>query len=88
MNRIKVLDNKGIIIENVHPSDEGLYECHANNMIGHISPQKSVQVKEGQEVKLSCLATGRLTPTIFRGKEGFQSVLFPGRKAGIVICHC
>ena len=70
MNKIKVLDNKGIIIENVHPSDEGIYECHADNKIGRVStsvqlivqespvltvsPEKSVQVKVGQEVRLSC----------------------------------
>jgi len=100
MNKIKVLDNKGIIIENVHPSDEGIYECHADNKIGRIStsvqvivqerpvltvsPEKSVQVKVGQEVRLSCLATGRPTPTVFWGKEGVQSVLFPGMKAGNV----
>merc|ERR1719228_3026781 len=49
-----------------------------------VSPEKSVQVKEGQEVRLSCLATGRPTPTVFWGKEGVQSVLFPGMKEGNV----
>ena len=100
MSKIKVLDNKGVVLENIHPSDEGLYECHADNKIGRIStsvkvivqeipvltvsPEKSVQVKVGEEVRLSCLATGRPTPTIFWGKEGVQSVLFPGMKAGNV----
>ena len=37
-----------------------------------------LQVTEGQEVKLSCLATGRPAPTVFWGKEGVFSVLFPG----------
>ena len=33
---------------------------------------------EGEEVKLSCLATGRPSPSMFWGKEGVFSVLFPG----------
>ena len=37
-----------------------------------------LQVRPGQEIKLSCMATGRPTPSIFWGKEGVFSVLFPG----------
>ena len=37
-----------------------------------------VQVRAGEELKLSCLATGRPSPAIFWGKEGALSVLFPG----------
>ena len=36
------------------------------------------QVKAGEELRLSCLATGRPSPAIFWGKEGVTSVLFPG----------
>ena len=32
----------------------------------------------GEELKLRCLATGRPSPSIFWGKEGVTSVLFPG----------
>lgn len=95
MDKVQVLpDNKGILIENIHPSDEGVYECTAQNEIGRVSsqvelivqeppvltvsPKKSVRASVGQEVKLSCLATGRPTPSVFWGKEGVKSVLFPG----------
>ena len=35
-------------------------------------------MRPGQDIKLSCMATGRPTPNIFWGKEGVFSVLFPG----------
>lgn len=49
-----------------------------------VTPEKSVQGRVGQEVRLSCLATGRPTPSVFWGKEGVTSVLFPGMQAGNV----
>lgn len=33
---------------------------------------------EGEEVRLSCMSTGRPAPSMFWGKEGVFSVLFPG----------
>ena len=84
----------GLVLENIHPSEEGVYQCQAENKIGAVtaqvqvtvkerpvltvSPETRVMVRSGQEIKLSCMATGRPTPHIFWGKEGVFSVLFPG----------
>ena len=84
----------GLVLENIHPSEEGVYECQAENKIGTlssqvqltvkerpvltVSPETSLTVRAGEEVRLSCMATGRPAPNIFWGKEGVFSVLFPG----------
>jgi hypothetical protein len=33
----QVVESKGLLLENVHPNDEGVYECSAENTIGRIS---------------------------------------------------
>ncbi|XP_023348547.1 roundabout homolog 1, partial [Eurytemora carolleeae] len=99
-NRAKTVNGKGLLLENIHPNDEGEYECSAENTIGKISgsvqlivqeppiltvsPEKNVQIQVGEEIKLTCLATGRPSPTIFWSKEEDNGVLFPGLKDGNV----
>ena len=89
-----MMPSGGLVLENIHPSEEGVYQCHAENKIGSVTaevqvtvkerpvltvtPETSLTVRAGQDVKLSCMATGRPTPNIFWGKEGVFSVLFPG----------
>ena len=53
-----------------------------------VSPEKSVQVRVGQEVRLSCLATGHPFLTIFWGKLGCTVSFVPGNKGRERICHC
>jgi hypothetical protein len=44
---VQVVEWKGLLLENVHPNDEGVYECSAENTIGRISEtiQLFVQVR-------------------------------------------
>ena len=46
-----------------------------------VSPAPHLEVEEGGEVRLSCLATGRPAPTLVWAKEGVRSVLLPGMSA-------
>ena len=42
----RVIDKRGIQIENLHPSDEGVYECRADNKMGSVSTSVKVVVQE------------------------------------------
>ena len=42
----RLLDNRGITIENIHPSDEGVYECRASNKMGSVTASVQVIVHE------------------------------------------
>lgn len=37
IEKVKIVHGKGLRIENVHPSDDGVYVCEANNIMGRIS---------------------------------------------------
>ena len=95
--RARLLDGRGLLLQNIHPSDEGTYRCQAENKAGvaegevavrvvaapvlTVSPAPLLEVDEGGEVRLSCLATGRPAPTLVWAKEGVRSVLLPGMSA-------
>ena len=95
--RTRVLEGRGLLVQNVHPSDEGTYRCRAVNRAGvaegevelkvvaapvlTVSPATVVEIPEGGEVRLSCLATGRPAPTLIWAKEGVTSILLPGMSA-------
>ena len=95
--RARLLDGRGLLLQNIHPSDEGTYRCQAENKAGvaegevavrvvaapvlTVSPAPLLEVAEGGEVRLSCLATGRPAPTLVWAKEGVRSVLLPGMSA-------
>ena len=36
----------GIVLQNIHPSEEGIYQCLAENKIGRVTAQVQVTVKE------------------------------------------
>ncbi|XP_065216561.1 roundabout homolog 2 isoform X2 [Planococcus citri] len=95
--RAQILDSKSLKINNVVPSDEGLYICDAENVIGSISANASLTVHappsfitkpSDQKVGLNgvatfeCVADGNPPPSVFWTKEGSQVLLFPGMAHG------
>ena len=42
----RIIDKRGIQIENLHPSDEGVYECRAENKMGSVTTSVKVVVQE------------------------------------------
>lgn len=44
IGRARILDNKSLLIDNVQTSDEGLYICEAENLVGSISARASLVV--------------------------------------------
>ena len=84
--KVKIIHGKGLRIENIHPSDEGVYICTAKNLVGEVSskakltvlekpvisvqPPNSVQVQKGERVQLDCLVTGEPVPLFYWSKEG------------------
>jgi hypothetical protein len=43
---LKIVPGQGLRIESVHPSDEGTYICEANNVMGTITTQAVLRVRE------------------------------------------
>lgn len=44
IGRAQILDDKSLRIEHIVPSDEGLYICDAENVVGRISAKASLTV--------------------------------------------
>lgn len=44
IGRARILDNKSLLIDNVQTSDEGLYICVAENLVGSITTKASLVV--------------------------------------------
>lgn len=44
IGRARILDNKSLLIDNVQTSDEGLYICAAENLVGSITTKASLVV--------------------------------------------
>ena len=44
--QVKVVPGKGLRIESVHPDDEGTYVCEASNVMGRISAEATLRVRE------------------------------------------
>lgn len=44
IGRARILDDKSLLIDNVQTSDEGLYICDAENLVGSISARASLVV--------------------------------------------
>lgn len=44
IGRARILDDKSLLIDNVQTSDEGLYICEAENLVGSISARASLVV--------------------------------------------
>ncbi|XKL63096.1 hypothetical protein PGB90_005460 [Kerria lacca] len=95
--RAQILDSNSLRISNVTPLDEGIYICDAENEIGSISANASLNVyappsfitrPQDQKVGLNgiatfeCVAEGNPPPSVFWTKEGSQVLMFPGTAYG------
>ncbi len=81
MDKAQIVHGKGLRIESVHPSDEGLYVCEASNPMGKIAasarlrvseppvitvrPQAHLQQPAGRRLILECMVTGTPKPAVF-----------------------
>ena len=41
-----MLPGGGLVLENIHPSQEGVYQCRAENKIGSLTAEARVTVRE------------------------------------------
>lgn len=91
------LEDKSLLIDSVQTSDEGLYICEADNIVGSTSAKASLVVNspptfierpKDQKVGLNgvvefhCVATGNPPPSVFWSKEGSQLLMFPDTPNG------
>ncbi|XP_056647981.1 roundabout homolog 2-like [Diorhabda sublineata] len=97
IGRARIMDDKSLLIDNVQTSDEGLYICDAENLVGAISARASLVVNspptfvdrpKDQKVSLNgvvefhCSATGNPPPSVFWSKEGSQILMFSDNSNG------
>ncbi|XP_031358868.1 roundabout homolog 2-like [Photinus pyralis] len=97
IGRAQILEDKSLQIQNVQSSDEGLYVCDAENLVGTISTKASLLVNspptfieqpQDQKVSLNgfvefhCKATGNPPPSTFWSREGSQVLMFPENSYG------
>ncbi|XP_018323059.1 roundabout homolog 2 [Agrilus planipennis] len=97
VGRARILDDKSLLIDSVQTSDEGLYICEAENVVGSViaratlvvnSPPVFIERPQDQKVGLNgvaefhCAATGNPPPSVFWSKEGSQLLMFPDTSYG------
>jgi len=91
---------QGLSLVSVHPSDAGIYVCHAANKAGSISSSAILTVEEppvisvkpgalhrvmaGKTIKLDCFVTGNPSPTVFWTREKDGETWYAGKKMGNV----
>ncbi|KAF5273665.1 hypothetical protein FQA39_LY07355 [Lamprigera yunnana] len=97
ITRFQIADDKSLQIQNVQLTDEGLYICDAENIIGSASAKASlvvyspptfIDLPEDQKVTLNglvefrCKVSGHPKPLAFWIKEGSRTLMFPGNSYG------
>ncbi|KAK5642014.1 hypothetical protein RI129_008181 [Pyrocoelia pectoralis] len=97
IGRAQIADDKSLQIQNAQSSDEGLYICDAENLVGSISakaslvinsPPSFIEQPQDQKVSLNglaefhCKATGNPPPSTFWSREGSQVLMFPQNSYG------
>ncbi|KAK4877040.1 hypothetical protein RN001_009546 [Aquatica leii] len=97
IGRARILDDKSLLIDSVQTSDEGLYICDAENLVGSVtarasltvnSPPTFIEKPRDQKVSLNgivefhCAASGHPPPSVFWSKEGSQLLMFPDTSYG------
>ena len=89
IEKVKLVHGKGLRIESVHPSDEGIYVCEASNLMGAVTaaakltvseppvltvkPRAHIQQEAGNPVSLQCMVTGTPKPAVYWTLEEDQS---------------
>ena len=80
-DQIQLVHGKGLRIQNLHPSDQGVYVCEASNLMGAVTaaanltvseppvitvkPQAYLTHKKGAPVTLQCMVTGSPKPAVY-----------------------
>ncbi|KAK9877171.1 hypothetical protein WA026_016919 [Henosepilachna vigintioctopunctata] len=97
VGRARILDDRSLSIDDVQMTDEGIYICNAQNVVGSISAKASLVVNSppvftekplDQKVGLNgvvefqCAASGNPPPSVFWHKEGSQQLMFPDTSYG------
>ncbi|XP_058122734.1 protein sax-3-like [Anopheles ziemanni] len=95
LDRVHILEDRSLRLENVILDDEGEYSCEADNAVGAISATGTLTVhsppfltirpvpqviEAPQDVSFECKADGRPKPTTFWSIEGNRTLIFPGTK--------
>uniref|UniRef100_A0A182SW04 Uncharacterized protein n=1 Tax=Anopheles maculatus TaxID=74869 RepID=A0A182SW04_9DIPT len=93
LDRVHILEDRSLRLENVILDDEGEYSCEADNAVGAISatgtltvhapPHLSIRpvpqvVEAPHDVSFECKSEGRPKPTTFWSVEGNRTLIFPG----------
>uniref|UniRef100_A0A182V3E7 Roundabout n=1 Tax=Anopheles merus TaxID=30066 RepID=A0A182V3E7_ANOME len=85
LNRVHILEDRSLRLEDVVLDDEGEYSCEADNAVGAISATGTLtvlpvpQVVEApHDVSFECKSEGRPKPTTFWSIEGNRTLIFPG----------
>ncbi|XP_052863917.1 roundabout homolog 2-like [Anopheles cruzii] len=97
LERVRVLEDRSLRIEDVKIEDMGEYSCEADNAVGSITASgalmvhsppsflirpKNQLVELGSEALFECQAIGHPYPTLFWSIEGNRTLLLPGSKLG------
>lgn len=91
---IQIIPEQGLSINNLHPSDQGMYLCEVTNKAGSISasamlrvqeppvisvkPVAHYQVQAGSQVRLDCVVAGSPSPSVFWTEEKTRTVWYAG----------
>ncbi|XP_041972933.1 roundabout homolog 1-like [Aricia agestis] len=97
LERVKVLDDRSLRLDNVILDDEGEYTCEAGNTVGTVSGSgfltiydppwvilkpNLVTVESGSSTTFTCKASGKPEPTIYWSLEGNRTIIMPGTSKG------
>lgn len=92
LDRVHILEDRSLRLENVIIDDEGEYSCEADNAVGTISatgilnvystPNLVIRpvpkvVEAPTDVSFECKATGQPPPILFWSIEGNRTLIFP-----------
>ncbi|XP_058815067.1 protein sax-3-like [Topomyia yanbarensis] len=95
LDRVHILEDRSLRLENVVSDDEGEYSCEADNAVGAISATGTLTVQSPphlvirplpqvveapHDASFECKSEGRPKPTTFWSIEGNRSLIFPGTK--------
>jgi hypothetical protein len=75
--RARILDDKSLLIENVQTSDEGIYICAAENLVGSITAKASLVVtcKSTFRVFFKLVTSRNENNDLSKGPNGIQMII-------------
>lgn len=77
IGRARILDDKSLLIENVQTSDEGIYICAAENLVGSITAKASLVVtcKSTFRVFFKLVTSRNENNDLSKGPNGIQMII-------------